>query len=825
MEACGGPRVPITKPSADPRWAVWQYASAGGSGSALALLAISVYLPALAGGFVWDDWIFVTEPLIRRWDGLLSIWLSPADVTDELHYWPIVYSTFWLEHKLWGFHAFGYHAVNLLLHGVNSVLVWRLLVRLEIPGAWLAGALFAIHPVHVESVAWIIERKDLLSTLFYLSTVHTWLRYTESPSTRRLVRCLALFTAAMLSKSIAVTLPAALLLLGWWRTGNVTGRDVARLLPFLVVAAGITAADLFFYWSHSSHPFDYSAVERALIAARALWLYVAQLFWPASLPILYSRWEVSASDPVGWTAVTAGCLLFTALWVGRRRFGRGPLAALVFFVMTLSPVLSFLDFSFLRIAFLADRFQYLASLGPIALVASIAAKSMIQFRSTGQAVATGVILGTLAILSIQTVRQAQAYRDDLTLARHISTAAPGHYFGQIYLALELVAVGRHVEGLSAAERAVQFADGDRGADLSAGVATVGWALLADDRPTRSEEKLRRAVRIGYENSSHLQSLAQALVVQARYDEGLRLYSKLAREDSLNDFAHIGQAEALFQAGNLAGAKDAFSKALPLARHPRTEPTIHRRLGETMHRGGELDAAVEQLDRSLELNPSSVLTLLARAAVEADREQSRGSQSEAERSVHTTELDGRSKSREWLEQARRGVEAAIERDKDRLVFRVLLATVQHRLGEHEEAIATLETAFAASPNRPITRRAHRLMGEILESQGQPAKAEEHYRSALAINPLDADTLKRLAAIHYRANRYEEALPLYRTLAEVTPCDSENVSRLTDTLARLDRHAGVAQPFGSDTVTRQAVDTTSSEQPEICRSPPAAAGVPI
>ena len=863
-------------PSAAPGWAAWQHASPGARGSALALLAVAACLPALAGGFVWDDWIFVAEPLIRRWDGLVSIWLSPTDIRDEHHYWPIVYSTFWLEHKLWGFHAAGYHAVNLLLHAVNTLLVWRLLRRLEIPGAWLAGALFAVHPVHVESVAWIIERKDLLSALFYLWAVQVWLRYTETLALRRLVLCLALFTAAMLSKSIAVTLPAALLLLTWWRTGTITWREVGRLLPFFAVAAGITAADLFFYWSQSRYHFDYSAVERALIAARALWVYLAQLAWPASLPILYPRWEVSAGDPAGWAAVLSVCALSAALWHGRRRLGRGPFAALAFFVLTLSPVLGFLDYSFLRIAFLADRFGYLASIGPIALVAGAVAQSMTRLRGKGQAAAMAALLGTVSVLCAQTWRQAEAYRDDLTLAQHISAANPEHHFGQLLLAHALVGAGRHQEALTAARSAVRLAEGDRGADLGGAVSAAGSTLLADDRAAQAEEAFRRAVAIRPENSGERLNLARTLVLQARYEDGLSLYRELTREDCLNDLAHTGQAEAMLQAGNLPAARDAFLQALPLARDPRSEPVFHRRLGEVLHRMGQLDAAAEHLDRSLELNPRGVRTLLARAAVEAERnapvaiEAERSAQvaieaappaAEAAREIHAADLarirhqlpaadadalalPGRAPSSRFdvlsstpasssgprdqagrrldalttkvgdgcgLEEARRGqpalerdvpstepggdqpdawittareiVEAAIEREPDRADARLLLATILQQSGEHRPAIAALEAALAASPNRATARQAHRLMGEILEARAQPDKAADHYRSALAIYPLDADALERLAAIHFQAGHYEKALPLYRRLARVTPCNTGNLKRLTETQTRL------------------------------------------
>ena len=144
-----------------------------GRALALGLLVVASYLPALEAGFVWDDTIFADEPVVHAWSGLWNIWFSPADIKKEGHYWPVVYTSFWLEHKLWGMNPLGYHAVNLLLHIANVLLIWRILGRLAVPGAWVIAAVFAVHPLHVESVAWVIERKDLLSALFYLTAALT----------------------------------------------------------------------------------------------------------------------------------------------------------------------------------------------------------------------------------------------------------------------------------------------------------------------------------------------------------------------------------------------------------------------------------------------------------------------------------------------------------------------------------------------------------------------------------------------------------------------------------------------------------------------------
>ena len=262
----------------------------------------------------------------------------------------------------------GYHIVNMVLHLVNSLLVWRLMGRLAVPGAWLIAAVFAVHPVHVESVAWIIERKDLLSGLFYLAAFLTWMRFAETPTVKRYLVALMLFVAGMLSKTIVVTLPAALLIWHWWRQGNIKPLDVVRLAPFFVVGFAIGLADLAFYASRESLDLGYSFPERVLIAARALWFYAAKLVWPVDLAVIYPLWEIDAGDLGAWLHVAAAALLAGTLWFFRHRIGRGPLAGALFFAVTLSPVLGFVDFGYMQFSLVADRFQYLASVGLIAVV-------------------------------------------------------------------------------------------------------------------------------------------------------------------------------------------------------------------------------------------------------------------------------------------------------------------------------------------------------------------------------------------------------------------------------------------------------------------------
>ena len=775
------------------RLAEWAQASEGRKGRGLALLAVVVYLPACFGGFVSDDWIFVTEPLIRRFDGIVSIWLSPSAIGREDHYWPVVYTSFWLEHKLWGFNPVGYHAVNVGLHALSSLLVWRLLCRLAVPGAWLIAAVFAVHPVHVESVAWVIERKDLLSTLLSLGAVHVWLRFGEAPGARRYLLCLALFVGALLSKSIAVTLPAALLLLQWWRAGRVTWRDVACLVPFFAVAIGITLADLAFYRDRVDYTFDYSLVERALIAARALWVYAGQLVWPAHLPVLYLRWEVRLGDPLGWLALAALVALVVLLWQARARVGRGPLAGVLFFALTLSPVLGFVDFSFMRFAFVADRFQYLASLGLLAVLLGGAVRGAARLRPRGRAGAVVAAGALLAVLGLLTWQQSWVYHDDLSLARHIVALNPQHDIGQAMLSHELSVAGDHDEALAAARRAVALSEGRRGADTGAAYLALGQALLALDRPVEAEAALRRALASYWPRNRRVGpqlTLARSLVRQARYEEGLALHRALLEDDPDNDRAYRHRGIALRESGRYEAAVESFERALAVLRHLDNEPILYTLLGEALHELGRLDAAAAHLDQALALDPGQVRLLLARVDLERERQRAAGLPAAAgdpspERLSEAPLEAEAARVAAWLAEAKERCEALIEQAPEHALVRVVLGAVLLRMEEPEAAVAALEAALALDPSRPVAREAHRVLGEVLERQGVMEAAASHYERALDIYPLDAEALERLGRLRFGQARYRDALPLYRRLVEVTPFVAGAHLQLGLTLHRLGR----------------------------------------
>lgn len=775
---------PAPFPATFQRLALWAQASEGRKGRGLALLAIVAYLPAFFGGFVWDDWTFAAEPLIRRFDGIVSIWFSPSELKHEQHYWPVVYTSFWIEHKLWGLHPVGYHAVNVVLHALNSVLVWRLLLRLAVPGAWLVAAVFAVHPVHVESVAWIIERKDLLSALFYLGAAHVWFRFKKAPGPGRYLLCLALFAAALLSKSMVVTLPAALLLLHWWRKGRVTWRDAVPLAPLFVLAFGVTLADWVYYRGRFTSAFDYDLVERALIAARALWIYAGKIVWPLDLPVLYPHWDVHYGDILGWLAIAALVALAAVLWLARGRIGRGPLTGVLFFMLTLLPVLGFVDFGFMRIAFVADRFQYLAMIGPVAAVVGGAIHHAGRFPFRGRAVAMVVSMVALVALGALTWRQSGIYRDALAFAHHVASPPP-HYFGQVILTHGLIDAGRYDEAVEAARRSVDLSEGSRAADRSASHFSLGVALLAQDRSVAAEGAFRRAETLWGSRSRVELRLhhARSLVAQARYEEGLALYRTILAEEPDNDLAHLNKGLAFLQSGRYEAAVESFDRALAVVRRLDHEPVLHTLVAQALHKLKRFDAAAARLEQALALHPGAVAILLARVDLELERQ--RGASPSVAASPGGQGGAGVNGVEAWLARARERCEVAIKREPGRAAARVALGAVFLRMEEHDAAAASLNKALALAPSRPVARRAHRVLGQVLERQGRAEAAAGHYRSALDINPLDAEALDRLGALRLAKARYPDALPLYRRLVKATPFVAQAHVRLGLTLYHLGR----------------------------------------
>ena len=373
--------------------------------------------------------------------------------------------------------------------------------------------------MHVESVAWVIELKDVLSGLLYLSAALAWVRFTELPRPGRYLAPLALYAAGLLAKSVVVTLPAALLIRQWWQQGRVTATDLLRTAPFFVVGAAITAADLAFNRSRGVGGYGYSLLERTLIAARALWFYVGKIFWPVDVGLIYPHWEVSVGDPLAWAGLAAAGGLVATLWLLRHRIGRGPLAGVLFFGVTLSPTLGFVDFHFMLFSFVADRFQYLAGSGVLAVVIGAATRGLGGGRSAAgprpTALSVVLVAALLGVLGTLTWQHAANYRDGITFFRHVIAHHPRAREAHLNLGSALLRWNRLEEALAAYRVAGQQRPEDCKPPYGAGLALYHLGRLEE-----AEREYLRALQICPRYGAALADLGALRLAQQRYAAAL-----------------------------------------------------------------------------------------------------------------------------------------------------------------------------------------------------------------------------------------------------------------------------------------------------------------
>jgi tetratricopeptide (TPR) repeat protein len=438
------------------------------------------YAPALDAGFIWDDDDYVTQnPLLPAPDGLRRIWLS---MDSPSQYFPLVYTSFRIEYALWGLDPFGYHLVNVLLHAANALLVWWVLVRLRAPGAWFAAAIFALHPVHVESVAWITERKNVLSLFFFLASLLAWMRFAErnaGAGRRFYATSLACYALALFSKTTACTLPAAQLLVLWLRGERIRLRRVVQVVPFLLLGLLMGLVAVFWERFHQGtvgDRFSLSFIESTLVATRAVWFYLGKLAWPTQLTFSYPKFEIDPRDPLQYAWLVAGGALLWALWRWRSRIGRAPFAAALFFVAMLSPMLGFIPLFTFFYTFVADHYQYTASIGPVALFAAGAARGLegrgAKVRRLGRAAAALLLLGLGAL----TWQQTHIYENQETLWRDTIAKHPRSWMAYTNLGRQLLHAGRLEEAIAAHREALAIRP-----DLYRPHHGIGVALMWLDR--------------------------------------------------------------------------------------------------------------------------------------------------------------------------------------------------------------------------------------------------------------------------------------------------------------------------------------------------------
>jgi tetratricopeptide (TPR) repeat protein len=620
-------------------------------GVALIIFVVLAYARVFHAGFVWDDEQHLTEnPCIIGPLGLKEIW-----TTERAVYYPLVLTSFWIVHQFVGLNPAPYHALTVLMHAACAILVWRVLCELRVRGAWLGAAIWALHPVIVQSVAWVTELKNTQSCLFYLLSIFCFLKIGDARNLparwSRFALSLLFFLMAIVSKPSTVMLPVVIALCLWWKKSSLQWRDLARLIPFVAVSLLASAWTIWqqkFQSGAMGGDWAQSPPERLIIAGRAVWFYLEKLVWPVQLAFIYPRWQIDPSRAAEYLPFAGVVVALVYLWLNRRGWMGPAFFAAAYFIISLFPVLGFFSVFFFRYSFVSDHFQYLASIGPLAFFAAALTTGfgVSPWRSFRFAL-SGMLLFALGAM---TWRQTGIYRNVITLYEDTLAKNPNCWMAHYNLGIALRAQGEIDQAVAHYRQAVilrpNYTDAhfnlarllaNKGEfDAAVGHYEAVLALHPDDAEAHNNlgntlfrlgrvmdaiSHFKKALAIKPQYPEASLNFADALLAEGDEDGAIQQYS--AGLAQLPDHApgQYNLANVLFRRGRVEEAISHYRKAIELDAH---NPDARANLGSAFLQQGHIEAAIAEYRAALQIAPdnlaaqSNLAWLLATSANEAVR---------------------------------------------------------------------------------------------------------------------------------------------------------------------------------------------------------------
>jgi tetratricopeptide (TPR) repeat protein len=772
------------------------------------VLALAAHAPALRGGFIWDDDVYVTaNPYLQNPSGLYNIWFQPSRILQDYSQRgidaliPLTFTTLWLEHRMWGMNPLGYHAVNIVLHGLCAALLWIVLRRIGVRGAWLAAALFAVHPITVESVAWIAELKNVQSGVFACLCVLAFFRFSPLEERRagaggRRWRFYALallfFAAGQLTKPAVVTVPLVIVLVFWWRLGRVRSTDVVAVAPMLAMGLAMGLMTIHAekqFAGASSATWQASLLERALIAGRALWFYVGKLVWPAGLTSVYPRWDVDVTAWWQFVFPLAAVAVLVALWLLRARLGRGPLVAALCFVVMVGPTLGFVSVGYHLYSFVADHFVYHAAPALIALFAAGVAALHERFRERRLALgvsAVGAVL--LLVLGIVSWRHAQVFRSEKARCLDTIEHNPGAWMAMNNLGVVLASEGNAREAVRRYEDALKVRP-----EYAEAHNNMGVALVALGQPREAIEQYSSALRIWPTYAAAHNNMGTALASIGSVQDSIREYREALKHRPNYAEAHKNLGTALVSIGQVEEALQHYQKALRI----RPEyAEAHNDLGLALTAVGRAGEAIGHYQQSLRIRPDDAETrnnLGMALAATGKPEEAIAQYREALRIKpdHGGALNNMGaalasigKPQEAIRQYQEAVRVAPESAEAHNNLGSALASA----GDLPAAILQYRDAVRI---RPDYAEAHVNLGTALASTGALDDAVRHFQEAVRLKPNSGEARNNLGVCLARQGRLDEAIVQFEQALSIDPGDAGargNLDRARGLSTRGDRPPG-------------------------------------
>ncbi|MBZ0220963.1 MAG: tetratricopeptide repeat protein [Candidatus Methylomirabilis sp.] len=682
----------------------------------IAALTFAAYVPSLWNGFVnWDDPYYVFKnPYILAiesgWTGGISAWLDLLTSSTGGNWHPLTMSSLAIDYLVWGRNPFGFHLTNSIFHALNTFLAGALSFRIAIaarkdlsqrPVFLLVGIpalLFGLHPMHVESVAWVSERKDVLSVFFILLTFLMYFRYSERRLKRHYALSIVFFILALLSKPMAVTVPLALLIIDYYPLRRLAGPGLRRALiekvPFLVLSALLGVVTMLTQKTVGA-VISMGFAAKLAIASRAVVFYLYKLIIPIGLAPVYPV-DFSAGP---LTIIVYGLIaaFITGVCIYLLRFSRAPLAAWLFYLVTLAPVSGIIKAGEQAAA---DRYTYLPTLGLFFLLGGVL--SLLAGRGRRlEAPFTAGALALLALLGYGTISQAAIWKDSLSLWSRQVELYPDHFFGYNKRGVTYKDLGMNKESLADLDEAVRLAPGvsfiyshrahTRIAMNDYRGAIEDFSIAIDTNPKYSEAYIARGTAYS--------EVGMAGPALSDFSEALRLDPKAAP-------AYFGRARAKTHMGDLRGAVEDFSAAINIDRRY-TDAYIMRGIAHAEL--GLMDAAIADFNAAIRSNPKEPKGYSNKARALA--------------------LMGRH------QEAVKTLTALIDLGPDNGIAYSRRGEAHAATGEYGQAIADFKQALLLKPD---DARTHLNLGLAYNKAGDPAEASVHFKAAAGLGLSEALT---------------------------------------------------------------------------------------
>ena len=568
----------------------------------IAAVTLWIYWPALTGAFLWDDtWYITDNPLLRSTVGLWKYWTQPG---VWIEYYPIEQTTQWVQWHLWGDNPVGYHLMNVALHVISALLVWRLFSKLGLRWAWLGGLIFAVHPAQAESVAWITELKNTLSLPFFLGAMCCWVDYEEDQRRGDYLGALALFALAMLCKTTMAPFPLVILLYAWWKRGRVGLVDLRNSAPFFFVSLVMGCVTLYVAQRYVALGHGQPDIiplggifSRLARAGTILAFYFARTFAPIDYSPTYPQWTTDPGSVVTYLPSVIAGLGLGWLWWKRKDWGRHALLGLGFFILFLSPFLGFVPGSYQDFTWVMDHFLYLPMIGLIGLVLAGAGDFTVKYPARSTLVTAGLTIA-IAFMALESHAFANLFINDQTLWTYALQRYPGNWLAHNNLSDDLIRQGHFQEAMAHGKEVLRLRP-----DYSDGHYNMGIILEKTGDADGARDQYRQALELNPRDAKIRVNLASTYVATGDRAGAIAEYRQAIA--AAPEFAQLryNLGSLLLQSGDTAGAIEQLKVAVQL------DPALaqaHENLGSALAQSGRVSEAVREFEMAIELDSGYVI---------------------------------------------------------------------------------------------------------------------------------------------------------------------------------------------------------------------------